>query len=165
MTHPPWLPLLQVEDFATSLEQLRLAPYVEQLDVQGYTIIPPDVVGMPSGFVQALRAAVFRVAEERAALDPDVAAAREDGMQRLYQVLYEDEVFERALLLPPMRAMIDYLLGADCLLSSSIATIKRRGDQPFPLHADGPSNSRDAPLGATAMLLLSDYDGEHSGST
>jgi hypothetical protein len=80
-------------------------------------------------------------------LEDDVSG---NGMERSYMVLYEDPAFVAALLSPTLRLLVDYLLGADCVLSSSIATVKRAGEAAFPLHVDGPSDGRDHPLGAAA---------------
>ena len=64
-----------------------------------------------------------------------------------------------------VRLLVSYLLGLDCVLSSSIATIKTAGNTAFPLHCDGPSEDRSRPLGAAAMFALSDFDGAAGGAT
>jgi hypothetical protein len=148
---------------AASIRELQLERFAVELDTRGWTVVPPTITGLTPQRVEALRRAIYRVAEERQQqVGGDPAP---ESMQRCYMVLFEDRVFEEALMNPAMRCLISFLLGDDAVLSSSIATIKRQGHAPFVMHADGPTEDRSQPLGATAMFCLSDFQGEVGGAT
>ena len=55
-------------------------------------------------------------------------------MTYLPYLLYDDEVFEEILMEPEPLALITYLLGESCILSSMGCHFKGPGGMPLPLH-------------------------------
>lgn len=87
------------------IQRLGLESYVAELDVLGYTIVPPELAG-PDGFGLRLRDALLDVAErrtgERPKLDGDPRFANPlvPFGQNFAYLLFEDEAFAEAILNP-----------------------------------------------------------------
>jgi ectoine hydroxylase-related dioxygenase (phytanoyl-CoA dioxygenase family) len=82
-------------------------------------------------------------------------------------ILFEDPLFEQALMNEPMLALISYLLGESCQLSSMGGIVKAQGDAHLELHADLVGNPSPYPpyaQVANATWVLTDYDRDN-GST
>ena len=98
------------------IRELGIESNLAELEAFGFTIIE-DALD-PATTVR-LRDAVLRVAEQRFERSLDLAG--ETAYQR-YDVipwlLFEDPVFEEAVLNPRPLALVTYLLGESCLLSS-----------------------------------------------
>ena len=88
--------------------ELGLERHLAELDSRGYTVVPPKTVGLGPDTLHELRAAVQRVhsaqneAQESAA---ELESGGGNGMERCYMVLYEDRVFQEALLHPVVIAV------------------------------------------------------------
>lgn len=137
-------------DYEARIEQLGLRKYVEQVEEQGYTVIPPEVVTTPA-FVERIRNTVLRVAEERTgnrfALDKNgdpghlQSEPQNPGQFILYYLLFEDQIFETWLNNPVMRAMVDHYMRGEGQLSSLTSFVKWRGGdygEGLGLHSDTP---------------------------
>ena len=59
-----------VAETAASFRELRLEPFLAELDTWGFAVVPPAVTGLTPERIEALRSAVFRVAAERQ-VEPD----------------------------------------------------------------------------------------------
>jgi hypothetical protein len=140
------------------IEALGLVRQVAELEMLGYTVVPPDVAA-PPGFTDRLLDAVLAVAERRmgARIDPFGRTPIPGGTARsvegqvvrdpprgivLTDLLYADRAFEEALMNPPLLALVTYLLGYQCRISAVQAWLKPQGSPGYPLHWDG---SRVAP--------------------
>jgi hypothetical protein len=145
------------------LVSLSLERHVAELDAYGFTILRPEAAA-PAGFADELLEAVLSVAERRSGSRPDVdaeAAAASAWGQHLFYLLDEGRIFEEALMNPAALALITYLLGESCVLSSMNSIIKGRGDDHLILHSD--TAMVPAPFPAYAQVanatwLLTDYD-------
>jgi len=159
------------------LERLELTQHVAELEVLGYTVIPPEVAA-PPGFTDRLLDAVLRVAERRlgAPLDPlgrtpipggtptttTVAGQVVRDPPRgivLTDLLFADRAFEEALMNPRLLALVTYLLGYQCRISAVQAWLKPQGSPGYPLHWDG-SRVEPAPPWAdccNAAFILTDH--------
>lgn len=162
------------------IERLDLVRHVAELDAFGYTIIPPERAA-PAGFAERLLAAVLDCAEERwgVRLDPardfpttgpaDAPDPQDWANMLNRPTLYADfpaipRAYEEALMNPVLLALVTYMLGYQCRLSSGFgAWIKGMNpNETFPLHFDG---SRMSPPPAHAeccntMYLLTDHSKE-----
>ena len=151
------------------IQELGLESKVAELDLQGFTVLSP-AEAQTAALAQPLLDRILRVAEERGGRKPDLArGSSHAGMksatgQHLFYLLFEDPVFEQALMNPPAVALIDYLLGEDSILSSMTAMVKGPDDEPLKLHSDGAMLPEPFPAYATvanATYLLSDYSREN----
>ncbi len=162
------------------ISALRLEPYVADLDVHGFTIIPPSIAS-PNGLADRLLAAVLDVAERRRRVRPDLATgathagfagryATGDGDSPwgdlLHALIFEGPVFEEALMNPVLLAMTTYLCGYSVVLSSMGAFLKGPNKTCFGLHCDTllPPPLPPQALVCNATYVLTDFNREN-GST
>ena len=156
------------------IKALELEDYVLELDTYGLATIPPDKVA-PPGFASQLREAVLKLSERRTGVEPDTerglshanieATSGQRGEAWMWRILFDDPVFETALMNRTQLALVTYLLGFSAKLSNSSAVVKG------PVEVDGPakplglhSDNRGVPAPfpsyaqvANATWLLTDY--------
>jgi len=164
------------ERVMAEIDRLNLRKYVGDMEIDGYTILPPEVVGAPAAFLDELRAKALEVAESDAFNQIDIRPDRVNtdtgpfGQAKFSAfVLRHGPVFEKALMNEPTLAILSYLLGESCRLQSMMAMKKGPGNEYMLLHAD--NNHSAAPVAfphicehANATWILSDYS-EENGST
>lgn len=112
---------------------LGLESNLAELEALGLTVVPPDRAAAP-GFTDRLLKAVLRLATERHGEPPDIdtgsthadipATAGQRGETWLWRLLFEDPVFEEALMNPVQLALVTSLLGYRAKLSNSSAVLK-----------------------------------------
>lgn len=163
------------ERVMAEIERLGLRQHVGDMEIDGYTILPPEVVG-PASFVEELRERTLEILEIDTAELIDIQPDRVDTEVGMFahtkdaqSILRNGRVFEQALMNEPMLAMMSYLLGESCRLQSMLAVAKGPGTHYMPLHTD--NNHSAAPVvfhaipeHANATWLLTDYD-DDKGST
>ncbi len=148
-----------------------LETYVADLDAHGYTVIPPQIAS-PNGLAERLLAATLDVAERRNGVRPELetgathanykgrfaALAGGDGDSPIgdlmQSILFEDPVFEEALMNPVLLAMATYLCGYSVVLSSMGCFMKGPNKSTFTLHTDTPLPS---PLPPQALVCNCTY--------
>jgi ectoine hydroxylase-related dioxygenase (phytanoyl-CoA dioxygenase family) len=163
------------ERVMAEIERLGLRQYVGDMEIDGYTILPPEVVG-PASFVAELREKALEVIDKYPAADVDIRPDRintASGMfgqtRDAHYLLRHGRIFEQALMNAPALAIITYLLGESCRLQSMMAVKKGPGTEYMPLHAD--NNHIAMPVAFSALAehsnftwLLTDYN-EDNGAT
>jgi hypothetical protein len=163
------------ERVMAEIERLNLRKYVGDFEIDGYCILPPDVVG-PASFVEELREkaleAVERDKDHKIDIRPDrVNTDTGPFGQAKYSawLLKQDPIFEKALMNEPALAMLSYILGESCRLQSMMALKKGPGAEYMLLHSD--NNHSAQPVAypaiaehANATWILTDYN-EENGST
>ncbi len=165
------------------IRRLRLDAHVADLDAHGYTVIAPEVA-CPDGLAERLLEAALNVGERRNGVRPDLAGGTThagfkgrfaafsgpDGDSPIgdlmQSILFEDRVFEEALMNPVLLAMATYLCGYSVVLSSMGCFMKGPNVSTFTLHTDTPL---PAPLPPQALVcnltyVLTDFNREN-GST
>ncbi len=151
------------------IQRLALEPYVAELDAIGYTIVPPELAG-PNRFGQRLRDALLDVAERRTGTRPNLDHdARFDDPevafgQNFSYLLFEDRVFQEAIVNPVVVALVTHLLGENAILSNCLGFIKGPGKTDLALHSDNVYIPAPFPVHAqvcNATWLLSDYTKEN----
>ena len=171
---------------ASAWEEIRhlgLEAYVADLDAHGYTAIPPEIA-CPDGLAERMLEAALDVGERRNGVRPDLeggtthagwkgrfaAFSDDDGDSPIgdlmQSLLFEDRVFEEALMNPVLLAMATYLCGYSVVLSSMGCFMKGPNVSTFTLHSDTPL---PAPLPPQALVcnltyVLTDFNREN-GST
>ena len=165
------------------IRELGLESYVADLDAHGYTIIPP-AVATPNGLAERMLEAALDVSERRNGVRADLGNGSthagfkgrfamfsgKDGDSPIgdlmQSLLFEDRVFEAALMNPVLLAMATYLCGYSVVLSSMGCFMKGPNQSTFSLHSDTPL---PAPLPPQALVcnmtyVLTDFNREN-GST
>lgn len=153
------------------IERLDLVRNIAELEILGYTVVPPEKVA-PPGFVDRLRAAALAVAERRTGLKlhGDLTSADVDERMKhgfglpLVYVLFEDPLFQEALLNPVGLALTTFLLGRNALLSDASILLKGPGGEDLALHADSfrvPDPLPALPPICNVTWALTDYTKEN----
>ena len=156
---------------AAEIDRLALGTHVADLELQGLAVVRPELVGGPQLADQMLEL-VLDLMERRNGVRPDPASGATHTnvcFPTLYFFLFEDELFEQWLLHPVMRALVDHLLGEQCILHTTTVFMKGPTDPPVDglqlgLHSDQqmvPDPFPPYALIAGATLLLTDYTREN----
>ena len=158
------------------IERLNLRKYVGDMEIDGWTVLPPEVVGASESFIEELREKVLEISEHEAFNKIDIRPDRVNGDTGAFgqakfaaYVLQHSPLFEQALMNEPTLAMMSYLLGESCLLQSMMAMKKGPGTEYMLLHADNNHSATPTVFPAiaehaNATWILTDYS-EVNGST
>lgn len=153
------------------IERLDLVRNVAELEIKGYTVIPPEKAA-PAGFADKVLEAVLKVTEKRTGikLTPDMTSDDTNPLLKhgfglpLVYTLFEDPIFQEALLNPISLALTTYLLGKNALLSDCSILLKGPGGEDLALHADAfrvPDPLPHLPLIGNVTWALTDYTREN----
>lgn len=162
------------ERAALEIARLRLEPYVRDLEVNGYAVIPREVTGMTTEFIDRVREKVFDLIEKRSGVRPDVETGethRNVFYPSLYYFLFEDRIFEELLLNEYALAMASHVCGLNCVLSACTVFMKGPAEPPktgsklqLHLHADNhgwglpePYSHPSESMAVNCSWLLTDY--------
>lgn len=153
-----------VDRTRAELRELGLEAHVAELDVEGYTVVPPERVA-PAGFATRLRDAVLAVDERRHGRPVDLESGATHPWQvPIPYVLFEGEIFEEAVMNPVGLALADYLVGRSCIVNLVNAFVKGPTPDPqlhpFTLHSDSFAIPEPLPpyaQYANVTWALSDY--------
>ena len=145
-----------------NIEALGLTSNLLELEVQGFTVIPGV---LSDDRITRAKAAIVRRVEKQAKrkVDPDTAQPEDfHGMQYQPYLLFDDPVFSEILLEPKPLALITYLLGESCILSSMGCHFRGPGGLPLAVHADGVRDDCKTPssLVANCNYALTPYTQE-----
>ena len=118
-----------------NIDKLDLNGHIAELEVNGFTTIKG--VLSEAQIERAKQAIIARVEEKSGkSVDLETGAGYEGGWRYVPHLLYDDEVFEDILMEPKSLALLTYLLGESCLLSSVGCHFKGPGGEPLLLHSD-----------------------------
>lgn len=138
------------------IEELDLQQNLVELDTIGYTTIPGV---LDEARIEAAKAAILARVEKDTGKSIDLETATEQdfaGMTYVPYLLYDDEVFEEVLMADAPLALITYLLGESCVLSSVGCHFKGIGEQGVvPLHSD--NGYIPAPFPAHSLVANVNY--------
>lgn len=164
-----WRAPEEVVDPLEEIVRLGLEKNIAELDAYGYTVVEPERAASPE-FIRELEAAILRVAEERSGIRPDKQTGDTHrnlpsaAGQHTYNLLVAGRAFERALLNENALALVSYLLGRSCLISSMTAMVKGPGTIKLDLHADTapfPAPFPPYAVGCNATWALTEYSREN----
>ena len=100
---------------------LGLQPYIEHLDTNGYTVIPPEIAN-PNGLAERMLEACLDISERRNGERPDLMrgmrgksrSADSPTGDAMKAILLEDPVFEEALMKPSTARGVDVPVWLRC---------------------------------------------------
>ena len=119
------------------IDLLRLKDHMIELDAEGYTIIRGE---LSETQIEQAKAAIRKRVEADTGNRIDLEKATADDFENMTYVpymLYDDEIFEEILMQERPLALITYLLGESCVLSSMGCHFKGMGEMgALPLHSD-----------------------------
>ena len=160
-----------LDSLSKDISDLGLQRHIDDLDTNGYTVVPPEIAN-PNGLAERMLEACLNIAERRSGERPDLERGGPKGRSdspigyAMKALLLEDPVFEESLMNPALLALATYLCGYDVVLSSLGASMKGPGNTRFRLHTD---TRLPSPLPTQALLckgiyLLTDFNRDN-GST
>ena len=127
-----------------------------ELETKGYTVVPGV---LSDATMSRARDAILARVEEQTGHKVDLhteTGENLEGLNYIPYLLYDDPVFEDILLEPKSLALITYLLGESCLLSSLGSHFKGPGGNELPLHSDN-GNGFPAPFPAYSQVANVNY--------
>ena len=141
----------------TEIGRLGLEQNLVELETQGFTTVPG--VLSEDRIARAVDAIQRRVERDTGKKIDIHTESGENlaGMSYLPYLLYDDPVFEEILMEPAPLALLTYLLGESCLLSSLGCHFKAPGDAGvIPLHSDN-GNGMPAPFPPYSQVANINY--------
>lgn len=117
-----------------------LTQEMAELDTFGYTVVPPEKVAPPE-FLARLTRGLLDAHERKTGVhidDPATAGHGDDAViSTHWSLLFEDRVFEEALLNPAVYTMARVLCGRSVVLSDLLGMLKNQDPRPtHTLHTD-----------------------------
>ena len=161
-----------VDRLMGEIEKYDLHEHIVELEAYGMTVVPPEKMQIPDGFVDRLRDAIIRTCEKRNDIEIGDHRTASVDMARIgresWHLLEEDEVFVEAAINPVNLALVRWLLGQSAVFSGQTWIIKGEGARGLGLHSD----SHGIPPGAgqiahmcNASWVCTDYAGADDGPT
>jgi ectoine hydroxylase-related dioxygenase (phytanoyl-CoA dioxygenase family) len=149
-----WRSTRDLNELYRQIRSLGLETNLAELDAFGFTVVPD---ALSPDLTLKLREAVVREAETAfaAKLDVDNEQAHRNWKLVPY-LLYKDQLFEQAVLNPKPLALISYLLGQSCLLSSLTSHVKGPGGPGLLIHSDT-ANGVPGPFSPYAHVANCNY--------
>ena len=135
---------------------LGLEQNLLELETDGYTVVRGVLSAQQ---IERARAAILARVEKITgrSRDPDSASAEEFmGMQYIPYLLFDDDIFPEILMAQRPLALITYLLGESCQLSSMGCHFRGPGGAPLMLHCDN-TNGAPMPYSPTAFVSNVNY--------
>jgi ectoine hydroxylase-related dioxygenase (phytanoyl-CoA dioxygenase family) len=138
------------------IRELGLVDHAFELETKGFTVLR----GVLSGDrIERARSAILDRVERDTGQRIDIeeeSGASWTGQRYIPYLLYDEEVFEEILMAPAPLALVTYLLGESCLLSSMGCHFKGPGGEPLVLHSDN-GNGMPAPFSPISMVANVNY--------
>jgi ectoine hydroxylase-related dioxygenase (phytanoyl-CoA dioxygenase family) len=149
-----WRSTRDLNELYREIRRLGLETSLAELDAFGFTVIED---ALSPELTARLRDAVVREAETTFAAKLDVEREEAHRNWKLVPyLLYKDELFEQAVLNPKPLALISYLLGQSCLLSSLTSHVKGAGGPGLLIHSDT-ANGVPGPFSPYAHVANCNY--------
>ncbi len=149
-----WKATKDLNDLYREIRSLGLETNLAELEAFGFTVID-DALSRDQ--TERLRAAVTREAEQRLERTFDLLGETDlKGWTLVPYLLYKDPAFQEALMNPRPLALVTYLMGRSCLISSVASHFKGPGGTGIPLHADT-ANGAPAPFPPHSQVCNCNY--------
>lgn len=157
-----WRATEDLNEIYREIRGLGLETNLAELEAFGFTVIEG---ALASEDVAEMRDIILAIAEQRMGRKIDLAGETEhSGVELIPYLLFKHPVFKKAVLNQKQLALITYLLGKHCVLSSLTCHLKGPGGAGLPLHSDTGNNLPEpfAPYShvANTNYALVDYSEE-----
>ena len=137
-----------------TIEKLDLNANVTELETKGYTTIKAV---LSETQIERAQQAIVASVEKKTGKTVDLVTSKGfRGWHYVPHMLYDDEVFEDIMMEPKPLALLTYLLGESCLLSSVGCHFKSQGGDPLLLHSDN-ANGLPQPFPSYAQITNINY--------
>jgi hypothetical protein len=149
-----WAATRDLNDIYRQIRALGLETNLAELEAFGFTVIEG---ALAKADVVAMRSAILAIAEQRMGRSIDLE--REEDHKEVALIpylLFKDPIFKRAVLNEKQLALITYLLGKHCVLSSLTCHLKGPGGGGLLLHSDTANNIPD-PFSAYSHVANTNY--------
>ena len=138
-----------------------------QLDQQGFLLLENLI---PSDSAVQLREHSLALATAERKAGKNYAYLANNSAQRVWNLVDKGEIFEEAIQQPKMLAAMEYLLGADCTLSSFTVNVLYPGAPDAGLHIDYPLSGLPTPrpnfpMVANSVWFLDDFTLENGATS
>jgi len=145
--------------------RLGLERNILELELYGYTVVAD---AKPLSFFDELRETILRLGEEDSKVGRRIPLAGPEGKSYLVTwLLARGRIFEEAVMAEKPLALITYLMGESCQISSNHGHVRLQGDPPQGMHTDAPMMPEpitDAPVASNMMWVTDEFSLE-SGAT
>jgi ectoine hydroxylase-related dioxygenase (phytanoyl-CoA dioxygenase family) len=149
-----WAATRDLNQIYGDIRALGLETNLAELEAFGFTVVED---ALSPELTRELRGAVLAAWEERYGRKLDLEnETRLHEVQLASYLLFKDRVFETAVLNPKPLALITYLLGQSCWLSSLTSHVKGPGEVGLLLHSDT-ANGVPAPFSAYSHVANCNY--------
>lgn len=140
---------------------------ISQLDENGILLLK-NVIDLET--TDQLREHALKLASADKEAGKGYTYLPDDRAQRVWNLIDKGEVFEEAIQNPHMLGAMEYLLGADCILSSFTANILYPGAADAGLHIDYPLSGLPTPrpsfpMVANSVWYLDDFTTENGATS
>lgn len=138
------------------IDGLGLGPNIAELDLLGYTTVKGAI---PPEAAARAREAIVGVMQRKTGHAVDIDQEGGDlfeGVSLAHYLLFEAPVFEDIAMADKPLALMSYLLGRSCKLSSMTCHFKGPGGSPLPLHSDT-GNGMPAPFSMVSQVANVNY--------
>jgi hypothetical protein len=158
-----WAATTELNGIYREIREFGLETNLAELEAFGFTVIED---ALSPGLTKELREAVVRAAEDFTGRRLDVDNEAEfEGLTFIPYLIFKDPVFKRSVLNPGPLALVTYLLGLQCVLSSLGCHLKGLGGPGLLLHSDQgngtPQPFPPASQTANCNYALTDYTEEN----
>jgi hypothetical protein len=149
-----WRATRELNQTYREIRDLGLESNLAELEAFGFTVIED---ALPPALTKELKAAILRIASESVGRELDEDGETEyRGMEFQPYLLFRDPVFKRSVLNPGPLALVTYLLGQHCVLSSLGCHLKGPGGSGLPLHSDT-ANGMPSPFPGPSQVANCNY--------
>ena len=148
-----WAATEDLNQLYRDIRELGLETNIAELDAFGFTVIPNAL--SPEDTAKA-RDAVVGAAEKRFGQPLDLEnETQHQNTEVAAYLLFTNPIFEKVVLNPKPLALITYLVGRSCVLSSLTSHVKGPGERALRLHSD--SAATPTPLSAYSHVANVNY--------
>jgi ectoine hydroxylase-related dioxygenase (phytanoyl-CoA dioxygenase family) len=127
-----------VRDTKAAHDRLRekgLERHIAELDILGYTVVEPELLGM-TDMVAETRDLLVKLAKIEGAEEAEFKTYMAGLSYELYALHRQGRPFEQWLVNPTILSIGKYLLGENMMLNNSLGYVKGRSENHLRLHCD-----------------------------